>query len=104
NRLRRIAERLLVIATAEDPEFLHPEPVALDSFTMEILRRWPPPADRRPPLARLDKVTTRADKERLGLAIDALLENAVRHTGDGDVIKLSVVAAGAGPVGMGGSG
>jgi signal transduction histidine kinase len=101
NRLRRISERLLVIAAAEDPEFLHPEAVALDSFTMESLRRWRPTADRRWQLGRLDKATTQADRERLGLAIDALLENAVRHTGDGDVIKLSVVAAGAGqPVRM----
>jgi len=101
NRLRRIAERLLVIAAAEGPEFLHPEPVALDSFTMEILRRWRPTADRRWQLGRLDKVTVQADRERLGLAIDALLENAVRHTGDGDVIKLSVVAVGYGqPVRM----
>jgi signal transduction histidine kinase len=101
SRLRRIAERLLVIAAAEDPEFLHPEPVSLDSFTMEILRRWRPTANRRWQLGRLDKVTTQADKERLGLAIDALLENAVRHTGDGDVIKLSIMAAGAGlPVRM----
>ena len=101
SRLRRIAERLLVIAAAEDPEFLHPEPVSLDGFTMEILRRWRPTANRRWQLGRLDKVTTQADKERLGLAIDALLENAVRHTGDGDVIKLSVMAAEAGhPVRM----
>ena len=43
----------------------------------------------------------RADRERLGLAIDALLENAVRHTVSGDVIKLSVVAVGYGlPVRM----
>ncbi len=47
SRLRRISERLLVIAAAEDPEFLYPEPVALDSFTMEILRRWRPTANRR---------------------------------------------------------
>src|SRR6185437_5806894 len=40
------------------------------------------------------KVTVRADRERLGLAVDALLENAVRHTASGDVIKLSVAAAG----------
>ena len=101
NRLGRIAERLLVIAAAEGPEFLHPEPVALDSFTMEILRRWRPTADRRWQLGRLDKVTVRADRERLGLAVDALLENAVRHTGDGDAIKLSVVAVGFGqPVRM----
>ena len=91
-RLRRIAERLLVIAAAEDPEFLHPEPVALDSFTMDVLRRWRPTAERRWQLGRLDKITVQADRERLGLAIDALLENAVRHTNKGDVIKLSVTA------------
>ena len=94
NRLRRIAERLLVIAAAEGPEFLQPEAVELDSFTMEILRRWRPTADRRWQLGRLDKVTVQADRERLGLAVDALLENAVRHTASGDVIKLSVVAVG----------
>jgi len=101
NRLRRIAERLLVIAAAEGPEFLQPGAVELDSFTMEILRRWRPTADRRWQLGRLDKVTVQADRERLGLAVDALLENAVRHTASGDVIKLSVVAVGYGlPVRM----
>jgi signal transduction histidine kinase len=101
NRLRRISERLLVIAASEDPEFLLPEAVALDSFIMEILRKWRPTADRRWQLGRLDKATTQADKERLGLAIDALLENAVRHTGDHDVIKLSVITSGPGlPVRM----
>ena len=101
NRLRRIAERLLVIAAAEGPEFLQPEMVELDGFTMEILRRWRPTADRRWQLGRLDKVTVQADRERLGLAVDALLENAVRHTASGDVIKLSVVAVGYGlPVRM----
>jgi signal transduction histidine kinase len=93
NRLRRIAERLLVIAAAEGPEFLHPEPVALDSFVMEILRRWRPTADRRWQLGRLDRATVQADRERLALAVDALLENAVRHTANGDVIKLSIVAS-----------
>ena len=101
NRLRRIAERLLVIAAAEGPEFLQPEAVELDSFTMDILRRWRPTAERRWRLGRLDKVTVRADRERLGLAVDALLENAVRHTASGDVIKLSVVSVGFGlPVRM----
>ena len=31
-----------------------------------------------------------ADAERFGLAMDALLENAIRHTCDGDLIQLSV--------------
>jgi len=91
SRLRRIAERLLLIASAADPEFLHPEVVALDRLTMELIRRWRPTVDRRWQLGRLDAVTVRADRERLGLALDALLENAVRHTGTDDVIQLSVI-------------
>jgi signal transduction histidine kinase len=92
-RLRRLSERLLMIAAAEDPDFLRPEPVALDRFTMDVLRKWMPTAQRRWQLGRLDEVVVDADRERLGLAVDALLENAIRHTRDGDVIQLSVLSA-----------
>jgi signal transduction histidine kinase len=95
-RLRRLSERLLMIAAAEDPDFLRPEPVALDRFTMDVLRKWMPTAQRRWQLGRLDEVIVDADRERLGLAVDALLENAIRHTRDGDVIQLSVLSAGDG--------
>lgn len=91
NRLRRISKRLLVIAAAADPGFLQTEPVALDQLIMELLRRWRPTASRSWRLGRLDRITVRADRERLSLALDALLENAVRHTGPGDVIQLSVI-------------
>ena len=94
SRLRRLGERLLVIAASEDPDFLRPEPVALDRFTMDVIRRWRPTADRQWQLGRLDAVTLGADRERLGLAVDALLENAVRHTGSGDMIQLSVLVSG----------
>jgi signal transduction histidine kinase len=93
-RLRRLGERLLVIAASEDPDFLRPEPIALDRFTMDVIRRWRPTADRQWELGRLDAVTIGADRERLGLAVDALLENAVRHTGCGDTIQLSVLVSG----------
>ena len=100
-RLRRLGERLLVIAASEDPDFLRPEPVALDGFIMDVIRRWRPTADRQWQVGRLDAVTVNADRERLGLAVDALLENAVRHTGDGDMIQLSVLASAPGlPVRM----
>jgi signal transduction histidine kinase len=95
-RLRRLGERLLVIAASEDPDFLYPEPVALDRFTLEVLRKWLPTAARRWQLGRLDPVTVSADRERLGLAVDALLENAVRHSAAGDTIQLSVIAGGHG--------
>ncbi len=90
-RLKSLGERLLLIAASENPDFLRPEPVALDGFIMEVLRRWRPTAERLWRLGRLDAVTASADRERLGLAIDALLENAVQHTGPDDTIRLSVL-------------
>jgi two-component system, OmpR family, sensor kinase len=90
NRLRTISERLLLIAASENPDFLRPEPVALDQLTMETMRRWRPTADRRWQLGGLDQAIVHADRERLRLALDALLENATQHTGPGDMIRLSV--------------
>jgi signal transduction histidine kinase len=91
NRLRLLSERLLLIAASANPDFLQPEPVDLTEFAADVLRRWHPTARRRWQLGRLDEVTVSADRERLGLALDALLENAVQHTRQGDTIRLSVV-------------
>lgn len=89
NRLRTLSERLLLIATSANPDFLRPEPVELDQFLTDVIWRWRPTADRRWQLGQLDEVTAMADPERLGLAVDALLENASQHTGKGDLIRLS---------------
>jgi signal transduction histidine kinase len=90
-RLRRISERLLLIAAAADPAFLHPEPVALDELASELVRRWRPAADRQWRTGTLDSVIIPADRERLALALDALIENAVRHTSSGEAIELAVI-------------
>jgi two-component system, OmpR family, sensor kinase len=91
-RLRRLSERLLVIAASEDPDFLRSEPVALDEFALEAIERWRLTAPRRWKLGQLDPVSVMADRERFGLAVDALLENAVKFTAADDVIELSVVS------------
>jgi two-component system, OmpR family, sensor kinase len=90
SRLKSLSERLLLIAAAQDSGFLFLEQVALDSFILEALWRWQPTAPRVWVAGRLDAVTVSADRERLCLAVDALLENAVQHTGPGDLIRLSV--------------
>jgi signal transduction histidine kinase len=90
-RLRRISDRLLIIVAAADPSFLHPEPVDLDELVTELLRRWRPAANRCRRTGTLDHVTVRADRERLALALDALIENAVRHTSSADAIQLAVI-------------
>jgi signal transduction histidine kinase len=92
-QLRRISDRLLIIAAAADPSFLHPEPVALDELVTELLRRWRPTADRHWRIGTLESVTVRADRERLALALDALIENAVRHTSSDDAIQLEVIGS-----------
>jgi signal transduction histidine kinase len=53
------------------------------------LRRWQA-TPRRWLAGRRDDATVLADPERLVLALDAVLENAVEFTGDGDRIELSV--------------
>jgi signal transduction histidine kinase len=98
NRLRALSDRLLMIAAAENPEFLQPEPVALDELATEIIRRWRPAADRDWQLGPLDAVTVHADRERLSLAIDALLENAVQYTGTGGLVRVSARGGGDCPV------
>ena len=93
NRLRQLSERLLLIAASAEPDFLRPEAVDLGELATEAVWRWRPTADRRWQLGQLDGATVRAERERLGLAIDALLENAVEHTRQGDSISLSVIEA-----------
>ena len=39
-RLRRLATRMLLLASAGSPDFLHLEPVALESVAVEALDRW----------------------------------------------------------------
>jgi len=91
NRLRRISDRLLLIAAAGDPAFLHAERVQLDQLITDHVRRWRPTISQHLRIGQLDVVTVRADRERLGLALDALIENAVRHTGSNGDIQLSVI-------------
>lgn len=89
-RLKRLSERLLLVAAAENPDFLVREPADIDMLVAELFLRWQAVASRRWQLGRLDPVTVPVDADRLGLALDALVENAVRHTRPSDEIALSV--------------
>ena len=86
-RLRRLADRLLLLATSEDPDFLSRSPVQVEPLLAAILQRWAPIA-RRWRLDPLEPTTVVGDADRLVLALDALVENAVKHTGPEDEIWL----------------
>jgi two-component system OmpR family sensor kinase len=86
-RLRRLADRLLLLATSEDPDFLSWSPVRVEQLLTVVLQRWSP-IDRRWRLGPCEAATVVGDADRLGLALDALVENAVKHTSPDDEIRL----------------
>ncbi len=86
-RLRRLATRMLLLASAGSPDFLHLEPVVLESVTVNALDRWGH-APRRWRLTATAEATVLVDRDRLGLALDALLENAIAHTAADDLIEV----------------
>lgn len=88
-RLRRIADRLLLLAGTEDPEFLNVRRVDLEAIVMDALRRWTA-SPRRWRLAGAEESIVLVDPERFTVALDALIENAVNHTKEDDTIEIAV--------------
>jgi signal transduction histidine kinase len=90
DRLARISDHLLMLAASEVPGFLRTELMSVGRFVEGAFRRWEATAPRR--------WTTRiewdgevwVDQERLRMAIDALIENAVKYTDADDAIDLTL--------------
>jgi signal transduction histidine kinase len=92
-RMRRLANRLVLLASTDGPDFLHLAPVDTAELVMEILDRWRQ-TPRRWSFGTLAEARVQADRDRLTLALDALIENAVDHTDPDGRIELSARRAG----------
>jgi signal transduction histidine kinase len=92
-RLRELSSRLLLLASAGSPGFLHLTPVSMEAVVMDALDRWghPPRSWRVGPVA---EAVVLGDRERLAAALDALLDNAVAHSADGAGVEVSARLAG----------
>jgi signal transduction histidine kinase len=93
-RMRRLANRLVLLASTDGPDFLRPAPVDTAELVMEILDRWSQ-TPRRWSFGALAEARVQADRDRLTLALDALIENAVDHTDPDGRIELSARRDGA---------
>ncbi|MEO8292931.1 MAG: HAMP domain-containing sensor histidine kinase [Actinomycetota bacterium] len=88
-RLRRLADRLLLLAGTEDPEFLHQQPIDVETIVVAAVRRWTA-TPRHWLLGSIEEAPVMADADRLEAALDALIENAVNHTREPDTIEVAI--------------
>ncbi len=94
SRIDAIVGRLLLLASAGQPDFLQVEEVDVEAFLEDIFMRWSEVARRAWRLGSLAPGRLLVDPYRLRAALDALLENAVKFTQEGAAIELRAVAGG----------
>jgi signal transduction histidine kinase len=87
-RIENILERLLLLAKSKQPDFVVPAEIDVEPFLEDVFLRWSEVVPRGWTLGRLAQGTLLADPDALRIALDALLENAVKHTEPGDSITL----------------
>jgi signal transduction histidine kinase len=93
-RMERIVERMLLLAKADQPDFVVLREVEIERFVEDVFLRWSEVAERSWRLEADVAGVVPADPEALRSALDALLENAVKYTEPGAGITLRVHAAG----------
>ena len=93
-RIDRIINRLLLLAKSERPDFLVTDDIDVEPFVEDVFMRWSDVAPRVWRLGPIPRGHLAADEEALRTALDALLENAVKHTEPRETIELRARAAG----------
>jgi signal transduction histidine kinase len=91
DRMTRIVDDLLLLAKVEQPDFLQPEQLDLDTLTRGWHTRATSLADRDWKLAHVADLDLMADGQRLTQAVMNLALNAAQHTEAGDTIELGSV-------------
>jgi signal transduction histidine kinase len=89
DRMQRLIDQLLLIEGAPTPGFLYEQELDVGEFMRALLQRWQAAASRRWQLGPVTRSPLMIDGDRMQIALDELVENAVRHTRDGDGIALS---------------
>jgi signal transduction histidine kinase len=93
-RIEHILERLLLLAKSKQPDFVVRAEIDVEPFLEDIFLRWSEVVPRAWRLGGLAPGTLLADPGALRISLDALLENAVKHTEPTDGICLSCRAEG----------
>lgn len=94
-RLSTISDRLLLLHSAQDPHFLALQPLDLGGLVRTTAGRWAVTAERQWSASVAAEGSLVGDEDRLSLALDCLIENALKATCAGDRIAISCWAEGA---------
>lgn len=88
DRMNRIVEDLLIIATSDRPDFVKAAPVDIADLTMDIVDKARPLAQRDWQVAADAVMVADLDRQRIVQAWMNLARNAAQHTTDGDTITV----------------
>ncbi|GAB4379915.1 MAG: ATP-binding protein [Elainellaceae cyanobacterium] len=88
DRMGRLVNDLLLLAKAESPDFLVLKPEELDWLTEELYLKVRSMAHRQWKLESKGLSPIQVDRQRLTQAVMNLVQNAIRHTQEGDTIAL----------------
>ena len=88
DRMGRLVNDLLLLAKAQRPDFLQPEPIDAGEFTRELFAKASALAGRDWRLGEVAGGRIVADRQRLTQAVMNLSENAVNHTSERDAVEL----------------
>ncbi len=98
SRMDAIVARLLVLAVADEPDFVQLAEIELEPLLEDVFMRWSELAPRVWRLGPLAAGLLRVDADRLRAALDVLLENAVKYSTQGAAIELRARACEPGEV------
>jgi len=87
-RMQRIVEELVLLARAEQSDFIQIERVNLTDLTLDVLDNARVLGEREWSIAEVAEATVWADGQRLTQALMQLVSNAVRYTEDGASIAI----------------
>ncbi|MEU9352838.1 HAMP domain-containing sensor histidine kinase [Streptomyces griseoloalbus] len=94
DRMSRIVEDLLLLAKAERPDFVRPEPVQLAELTADVYVKARTLGERDWQLTDIADREAELDPQRITQAMVQLAQNAVQHTTAGQTIRIGSRAEG----------
>ena len=93
DRMSRIVNDLLLLAKAEQPDFVRLESVDVEALTADLHAKVAALDEREWRLESTGRGKILADRQRLTQAVVQLAENAVKHTEEGDLIGIGTLVA-----------